>query len=265
METPEINKERIREFLMKDGKRFDGRAKEDFREINIETGISKNAEGSARVKIGNTEVIVGIKMDVGTPYPDSPNKGNIITSEELLTLSSPRFESGPPKIESVELARIIDRVIRESKLIEFEKLCIKEGEKVWTVFVDIYSINDDGNLLDAAGLGAVIALYNTKIPEYDSEKERVNYGHLTEVKLPLKKDPVFSITIYKIADEFILDPDREEEDTIAARITLGRGEESIHSIQKGENGKIKIDEFEKIMELSKRTYKTIFKNIKKYI
>ena len=146
--TPEIIGERIKKYL-KQGKRFDNRKTEEFREILVETGVSKNAEGSARVKIGNTEVIVGIKMSVGTPYPDSPNKGNLMTTAELLPLSSPRFESGPPKFEAIELGRIIDRGVRESKFIEFEKLCIKEGEKVWTVFIDIYSINDDGNLLDA--------------------------------------------------------------------------------------------------------------------
>ncbi len=39
-----------------------------------------------------------------------------------------------------------------------EKLVVKEGEKVWTVIIDIYPINDDGNLIDAATIGAVCAL-----------------------------------------------------------------------------------------------------------
>ena len=86
-------------------------------------------------------------MDVAEPYPDSQDKGNLMVTAEFLPLSSPRIELGPPQFDSIELARVIDRGIRESKFIELEKLCIKEGEKVWTVFIDIYSINDDGNLL----------------------------------------------------------------------------------------------------------------------
>ena len=168
IETSNITRERIRKYLQ-EGKRFDNRKPDEFRNISIETGISKNAEGSARVKIGKTEVIVGIKMNIGEPYPDSPEKGNLIVSAELLPLSSPRFESGPPKFPTIELARIIDRGIRESKFIEFEKLCIKKGEKVWTVFIDIYSINDDGNILDAAGIGALVALKNAKKPKYDKK------------------------------------------------------------------------------------------------
>ena len=169
MKTSKITENRIKEYLSQ-GKRFDGkRSLEEFREMIIETGVSKNAEGSARIKIGKTEVIVGVKMNVSEPYPDSPDKGNLMVTAELLPLSSSRFELGPPKIEAIELARVIDRAIRESKFIELEKLCIEKGKKVWTVFIDIYSINDDGNLLDAAGIGAIVALKNAKIPKYDEK------------------------------------------------------------------------------------------------
>ena len=134
--TSNLTAERIKKYLL-EGKRFDKRKPEDFREIKIETGISKKAEGSAKITLGKTEIMVGIKMGAGEPYPDSPNRGNLITTAELLPLSSPRFESGPPKFPAIELARVIDRGIRESKFIDFEGLCIQEGEKVWNIFVDI--------------------------------------------------------------------------------------------------------------------------------
>src|SRR3989344_7090969 len=114
METPKITGERISQYLSQ-GKRFDGRKPEDFRDMEIETGVSKRAEGSARVRIGKTEVIVGVKMDVMEPYPDSADKGNLIVSTELTPLSSDRFELGPPKFEAVEIGRLTDRAIRESK------------------------------------------------------------------------------------------------------------------------------------------------------
>ena len=139
METSKITGERIKKYL-EQGKRFDGRGPEEFREIIIETGVSKKAEGSARVRIGKTEVIVGIKMDVAEPYPDSADKGNLMVTAELLPLSSGRFESGPPKFSAIEVGRLTDRAIRESKFIQMDKLCIKEGEKVWTIFIDVYSL-----------------------------------------------------------------------------------------------------------------------------
>jgi len=54
METPRLTAERIREYLSQ-GKRFDGRNPEDFREIFIEGKVSNKAEGSARVRLGKTE------------------------------------------------------------------------------------------------------------------------------------------------------------------------------------------------------------------
>lgn len=256
--------ERIKKYL-KEGKRFDGRGLDEFRDISVEVGVSKNAEGSARVKIGNTEVIVGVKMDVGTPYPDSLDKGNIMVTAELLPLSSPRFENGPPKFPAIEIGRITDRAIRESKFIELDKLCIKKGEKVWTVFIDIYSINDDGNLMDAAGIGAIIALKNAKIPKYDEKEGKVLYGELTDVSVPLSKNVPLSLTVHKLGDSLIVDPTREEEDISETRVTIGSSDGMISSMQKGDSSPLTIEEFEKILDLYEKVHADIFKKIGEFV
>jgi len=262
MKTAKITGDRIKEYL-KQGKRFDGRKLEEFRDLVVETGISKNAEGSARVKLGNTEVLVGIKMDVTAPYPDSQDKGNLMVTSELMPLSSSRYESGPPTIESIELARIIDRAIRESKFIELEKLCIEKGEKVWNIMIDIYAINADGNLLDAAGIGAVIALKNSKIPKYDKKEEKVLFGEWTNDKIPTKKDTLLSITFHKVGDNFIVDPTIEEEDLSEARITIGSSNGIISSIQKGNEGVLEIEEFEKVLDSVAGVWKNLASKLEK--
>jgi len=264
IETSNLTGQRIKKY-MQEGKRFDGRKLDEFREIFIETGVSKNAEGSARVKIGKTEVLVGVKMNVGEPYPDSPDKGNLMVTAELLPLSSPRFENGPPKFPTIELGRVIDRGIRESKFIDFEKLCIKEGEKVWTVFIDIYSINDDGNLLDAAGIGAIAALKNAKIPKYDKKEEKIIYEEKTKEKIPLAKDIPIAITIHKIGNNLIVDPTRQEEDISEARVTIGSSNGIISSLQKGSETSLKEEEFYKILNLCEKIERDVFKKIEKFL
>ncbi|OGJ16687.1 hypothetical protein A3K74_00530 [Candidatus Pacearchaeota archaeon RBG_13_33_26] len=264
IETSRLTEERIKEYL-NEGKRFDERKLDEFREITIETGISKNAEGSARVKIGKTEVLVGIKMDVAAPYPDSQDKGNLMVTAELLPLSSPRFESGPPSFNAIELARVIDRGVRESKFIEMEKLCIKEGEKVWNVMIDIYSINDDGNLFDAAGIGAIAALKTAKIPKYDEEKEKVLFGEWTKNEIPLSKEIPISLTVHKVGNNFIVDPTKEEEDISETRITIASCDGVIHSMQKGNSKELGVDEFHKILDLIEKTEREIFKKIEKHL
>ena len=187
IETSTLTKSAISEYISK-GKRFDKRQLSEFRNLSIDLALSKKAEGGAKVKLGKTEVWVGVKMEIAEPYPDSPDKGNLMVTAELLPLSSSKYEYGPPKFNAIEIGRLVDRGIRESKFIDFEKLCIKEGEKVWAVIIDIYSINDDGNLLDAAFIGALAALKSAKMPFYDEKKEKIDYEAESKKKIPLTKN-----------------------------------------------------------------------------
>src|SRR3989344_6106536 len=258
METSRLTEERIREYLSQ-GKRFDGRSPEDFREISIEGKVSNKAEGSARVRLGKTEVIVGVKLGVGEPYPDSPNKGNLMVTAELLPLSSPRYESGPPKFPAIELGRLVDRAIRESKFIDFEKLCIKEGEKVWSVFIDIYSINDDGNLVDAACIGAVAALKWARMPKYDEKEGKLLYDEKTDKKIPLTKEIPICITAHKIGNTIIVDTTQEEEDISETRITIGATPEGvISSMQKGDPIELSIEEVHQMLDITERIRKKVY-------
>lgn len=264
MKTPRVTGDRIKEFLSQ-GKRFDGRKNDQFREMSIEAGVSKKAEGSARVKIGKTDVIVGVKMTVSEPYPDSPNKGNLMTTAELTPLSSPRIDLGRPGFNSIEIGRVIDRALRESGFIEFEKLVIKEGEKVWTIFVDIYSLNDDGNLLDAAGIGAIVALKTAKLPKYDEKEEKVLHGEWTDKGVPLSDKIPVSITVHKLGDHLVVDPTREEEDISETRVTVGSYNGIISSIQKGERESIDTGEFHKALDIIEKVRDEVFKKMEKHL
>src|SRR5512136_2006303 len=166
--------------LAEQGKRIDGRGFDQYRSIEIETNVVNKAEGSTLVKIGNTQVLCGIKMDIGEPFPDTPATGVMSTAAEFVPLASPDFESGPPREDAIERARVVDRGVRESQVIQLEKLCVTPGKKVWLVFIDIHILDYDGNLFDAASLAALAALLTTKVPvsrflkELD-EKDRASW------------------------------------------------------------------------------------------
>ncbi len=243
------------------GKRFDERDLLTFREIEIEDIVSKKAEGSARVKIGKTEVVAGIKMDLQAPYSDSPDSGTMMVSVELTPMSSPDFEPGPPDIRAIEMARIIDRGIRESEVIDFKQLCVRNGEKVWCVFIDIYSINDDGNLLDAGALAAISALKNAVFPKLEGDK--VVYGEFTSKKLPLKKELPLTVTVYKIGKELVVDPSIEEEKAADARLSAAiTFPDSIHAMQKGGPATFSFEEIDKIVGIIIDKVKEIKKGLK---
>src|SRR3989304_5382764 len=149
------------------GMRIDGRSLLEFRPISVEYAFTRSAEGSARVKVGNTEVFVGVKMAIEKPYPDTPDHGNLGVNAELLPLSNPMFEVGPPGNQAIELARVVDRGIREARALDVHKLCITPKEKVWSVMIDVCTINDEGNLLDTSALGALAALKDARFPKVE--------------------------------------------------------------------------------------------------
>ena len=254
--------------MFAEGKRFDGRGLLDHRALEVSFEVSNKAEGSARVKLGKTEVIAGVKMALGEPYPDSKDKGNLIVSGDLLPLASPRFELGPPKFDGIELPRLVDRAIRESHMIELDKLVIKEGEKVWTVFVDVYPINDDGNLVDAATIAAMLALKNAKVPGIDKDG-LVDYEN-HKGALPVSKEtaPV-SFTFFKLGNSIIMDPTREEEESCEAKVTWGiskwNKQYMINSCQKGKMAVFTKDEIEKMMDLLPKKFDELNEKLKKHL
>mgnify|MGYP001614168739 FL=1 len=268
MQIPNINKRRIIE-LLREGKRLDGRKVFDYRDIIIETDVSNKAEGSARVRIGKTDVIVGVKLENQEPYSDHDDWGTMMVSMEFSPAAGERYESGPPKINAIETARVVDRGIRESGFIDWKKLCIKKGEKVWSILIDIYCINDDGNTLDACFIGSVAALKMAKFPVYDKKEEKIEFGKLSKDYLPLTENVPFTMTFYKAGESIILDPNREEEDTAEARLTLSisqpKKDKIINSMQKGGIIAITADELDKIIEESEKIYDKLSPIIEKKI
>jgi len=241
--------------------RLDGRKLTDYRQpLKIDINVTPTAEGSAHVTLGKTELIVGVKVEVMEPYPDVPDAGSIMVGAELLPLSSPDFEPGPPSIKAIELARVVDRGIRESKVIDFKKLCIKEGEKVWMLIIDICTINDDGNLIDASALGAVAALKTMKFPKY--EKDKLDYKEKTDKGLNMKDFPI-TVTVNKIADKFIIDADSEEEKAIDARLTVASlADGTLCALQKGGEYSLTIEDVDKMVEIALEKAKELRKLIK---
>jgi exosome complex component RRP42 len=244
-----VKQKRIAE-LVSSGKRLDRRGLTDYREIQLEVGIIERAEGSARVRLGKTEVVTGIKIETGQPFPDVPNEGVLTVNAELVPLASPTFEPGPPDENAVELARIVDRGVRESKAIDLEKLCVVAGKKVFVVFIDVYVLNHDGNLIDASAMAALAALLNTKMFNYEVEGEeiKIKTGY---TPLPIRNYPI-AITFAKINGKIIVDPWLEEEQVMDARLTLTLDKDGkICAIQKGGYGYFTIQQILEAAKIAK--------------
>ena len=204
--------------LIAKGKRIDDRGLESYRPIQIQVGLIEKANGSAQVYLGKSKVLAGIKIETGVPFPDTPDEGVLTVNAELVPLASPSFEMGPPSEAAIELSRVVDRGIRESKAIDMKSLVIQKGKKVQVVYVDVYILDHDGNLIDAASMAALAALVNSKIAKMEMKGDEVimKGGHH---QLPLNNHPV-AVTFAKIDKTIVVDPSLDEERVMSARLTV---------------------------------------------
>lgn len=62
---------------MQDDYRSDGRARIDYRPMELETDIVNCASGSARLRLANTDILVGVKAEIDVPTLDKRDQGKI--------------------------------------------------------------------------------------------------------------------------------------------------------------------------------------------
>jgi len=263
----QLKKNKILDFI-EQGKRVDGRALDEPRPLKIETGVIPKANGSARVFLGNTEVVTGIKVQPDRPFPDMGDKGIFICTAEILPLAHPDIETGPPGPAVIELARVVDRGIRESGMIDLSQLVLKKDKSVIGIFSDNSIIDVDGNLFDACSYATTAAILTTKIPKWEMQDETPVLVEGGETDAPITTIPV-SVTMGRIGEHIIVDPNGDEWDSMDARITITTNSDgNICALQKGGKhgftqeqlikcGEISVSVGAKIREILKQTKENV--------
>ncbi|AWR95934.1 exosome complex protein Rrp42 [Acidianus brierleyi] len=262
---PLIKKESILHMLER-GVREDGRKLTDYRPLNITLDYAKKADGSALVKLGDTSVLAGVKVEEEEPFVDTPSQGNLVVNVELLPLAYETFEPGPPDENAIELSRVVDRSLRDSKAVDLNKLVIEAGKKVWTVWVDIYVLDYGGNVLDASTLAAVAALYNAKLPKVLNDNGEIKI--IREEKgdrVPIMF-PVVTITAAKIGKYIVIDPDLEEEGIADAKLSISYTPEGrIVGMQKTGQGSFTLQEILNIENIARSSSEKLLEELKKQL
>lgn len=259
-----LRKQQMREAILR-SKRLDGRNLDERRPLEIELGIIGKADGSARVRLGNSEVVAGVKVETGEPFEGLENKGALILSAEVLPTASPYIEPGPPDEETIELARVVDRGVRESEMVDLEKLALVPGKIVYTIFVDCSIINYDGNLFDASSYAVVSALMSSKLPVYEVQGDGTVMNTGMKMDPPITTIPV-SVTAVKIGDSVILDPTAEEEACMDARITITTNSDgNFAAMQKGFTGAFTIEQIRGAAEIARIKGEEVRAKIKEFV
>jgi exosome complex component RRP42 len=181
---------------------------------------------------------------------DTPNQGNLVVSAELLPLASASYETGPPSPDSIELARVVDRGIRHAKCVNLESLFVEEA-KAWTVYVDLYVLNYNGNLFDAGSIAAMSALLSTEVPKYEDGKV-VREERVSKLKID---NIITSSTFAKVGGKSLLDPTANETNAAYSRVTIATDEKYVRAMQKGMSGGFSAKEIEELIEVAFNNHK----------
>ncbi|XP_063609050.1 exosome complex exonuclease RRP42-like [Penaeus indicus] len=147
------------------GIRVDGRGRLDYRQLEIETGVVSTANGSARVRLDRTDVLVTVKMEIERPLPDQPENGRIHFFVNCSANATPEFEGRGGDDLATSLSAMMERVYSSPHTLDRSKLCVVKGKHVRGLYIDIEILECGGNLFDAISLGVKAALWATKMPK----------------------------------------------------------------------------------------------------
>jgi len=208
-----------------EGKRLDGRSCSHTRDVTITYGLDW---GSVEVTLGKTRVLAQVSCQVVEPMFTRPNEGILHVNLELTPLAAPRFDGGRSSDEGVELGRLLERTLKESRCLDLESLCIVAEEKVWQIRMDIHALNHEGNLFDASSIAGLCALCHFRRPDVTLKGDVVTVHPISErdpVPLGIHHHPVtttFAMFEYQNGDTLtVTDPTRVEEEAMMGKLVLG--------------------------------------------
>ncbi|CAA7029545.1 unnamed protein product [Microthlaspi erraticum] len=237
-----VNESKFVETALKSELRVDGRGLYDYRKLTIKFG---KEYGSSEVQLGQTHVMGFVTAQLVQPYKDRPNEGSLSIFTEFSPMADPSFEPGRPGESAVELGRIIDRGLRESRAVDTESLCVLAGKMVWSVRIDLHILDNGGNLVDAANIAALAALMTFRRPDctVGGENGQEVIVHTLEEREPvpliIHHLPIaFTFGFFNKGNIVVMDPTYVEEEVMCGRMTVTvNANGDICAIQKpGEEG-----------------------------
>ncbi|KAL1215017.1 Exosome complex component RRP45B [Cardamine amara subsp. amara] len=237
-----VNETKFVETALQSELRVDGRGLYDYRKLTIKFG---KEYGSSEVQLGQTHVMGFVTAQLVQPYKDRPNEGSLSIFTEFSPMADPSFEPGRPGESAVELGRIIDRGLRESRAVDTESLCVLAGKMVWSVRIDLHILDNGGNLVDAANIAALAALMTFRRPDctVGGENSQEVIIHSLEEREPLPLIihhlPIaFTFGFFNKGNIVVMDPTYVEEEVMCGRMTVTvNANGDICAIQKpGEEG-----------------------------
>ncbi|XP_074593503.1 uncharacterized protein LOC141849182 [Brevipalpus obovatus] len=212
--VPNCNRDFIAKSVNED-KRIDGRGMRDFRELNIGFGLEY---GSCIVSLGATKVMCNISYQVVEPKIAKPCEGILNIRLDLSAMMVHNRE------ESVEISRLIEKNIRDSKCLDMESLCILAGDKVIQLDADLIALNEDGNVTECCSIALLASLSHYRRPDItikDGEMIIHSFDEHHPIPLHILHSPYCTSFSFFENSKFVIDPVQAEEQVCDSHLTVG--------------------------------------------
>ncbi|XP_035903125.1 exosome complex exonuclease RRP42 [Anopheles stephensi] len=241
--------------------RNDGRTNREYRPMELESEIVVHAAGSARLRMANTDILVGVKAEIDTPIPDRPNEGKIDFFIDCSANATPEFEGRGGEQLATEISTTLAKAYESRNGFDLSALCIMAKHQCWKLYVDVLILECGGNLFDAVSLAVKAALFNTRIPRVSTAMHDGGSMDLILTddpydceRLDVTKAPIL-VTVCKIGDQCVVDPSAEEEECSVASVAIGvscgsDGKQSITTVHTAGEGSIRLETLRKCFDMA---------------
>ncbi len=172
------------EKLIVDGKRLDGRAPDELRQLKIEVGILERADGSAYVELGANKVLAAVygPREMHPRHRQQPDTAVLRCRYNMAPFSVEERKRPGPNRRSVEISKVTREALEPVVFLELYP------RSVIDVFIEI--LQADAGTRTAGINAAAVALADAGVP---------------------MRDMVSSVAVGKINDTTVLDLTKDED------------------------------------------------------
>jgi ribonuclease PH len=221
--------------------RPDQRAITELRSIEIIPNFISSAEGSALIRLGETQVICTASVDDGVPSFQKGSGRGWITSEYAMipratsTRTARESTRGRPSGRTMEIQRLIGRSLRA--VVDMEAL----GER--TVWIDCDVIRADGGTRTASVTGSLVAL-GLAIQKLQTQRA---------LKVNPLKDYLAAISVGIVGEEILLDLSYAEDSSaeVDMNVVMTGSGRLVETQATAEGHTFSLEDLNKLIELAR--------------
>ncbi|KAL5204260.1 hypothetical protein ABZP36_009131 [Zizania latifolia] len=217
---------------LRESVRPDARRPAEARPTTVALGAVSSAHGSALVRLGDTAMLASIKLELTSPPSEAPDEGSVVVEFHMPPICSPLVRPGRPAEVAPVITKVLEDILMSSRMLNLKELCLINEKASWLAYLDVYCLNADGSLFDAALISAVAAFTHLQIPlvsvgddgrvfTVGRNEGKIKCEFVNREKRKLKLDNIpFSLTCALHKDSVLADPTAEEESIIETSVTI---------------------------------------------